>query len=214
MNGRRIDVGETIRYGWATTKANLNLVVLLTLVAGLVSGVPSGIADGLKESAPGLALPFQLASFVLSMLVGIGTLRVSLRLHDGLPVTVGDLFRADWSLFWRYTLATIAYGLLIAVGFILLVVPGIILSIRYLLYGYLVLERGARPVAALAQSAAATQGARWDLFILGLALILLNIVGALLLLVGLLVTIPVSYLALARAYRTLTGGVPAPQPVA
>ncbi len=212
MNGRRLDVGETIRYGWTTTKANLGLVILLTIVAGLASGVPSWVADPLERSAPALALLLRLAAFVLSMLVGIGTLRISLLLHDGRPVEVRDLFRADWSLFWRYLLATFAYGLLMGIGFILLVVPGIVLAVRYVFYGYFVLERAARPGTALAQSAAATQGARWDLFILGLALLLLNVLGALLLLVGLLVTIPVSYLALARAYRTLTGGVPAPQP--
>jgi len=201
---RRLDGGATIRYGWDVTKANLSLIIVLMIVAALATGIPSGIAESLEQPAPGLAVLFRLASSILSIVVGIGALRISLRLHDGQQVALRDLFAVDWSTFWRYGVATLLYSLVVAVGLVLFVIPGIILAVRYLLFGYFVVEKGARPVEALAQSSAATEGVRWDIFIFILALLLLNILGALLLLIGLLITVPISYLAAARVYRTLT----------
>lgn len=205
---RRVDVGETIRYGWEVTKANLSLIIVLVIVAALATGIPSGIAESLERPAPALSALFRLASSILSIVVGIGALRVSLRLHDGQDVALRDLFAVDWSTFWRYAVATILYSLIVAVGLVLFVIPGIILAVRYLFFGYFVVEKGARPVEALAQSSAATEGVRWDLFVFAVALLILNVVGAMLLLVGLLVTVPISYLAAARVYRTLTPSPP------
>lgn len=208
---RSIDVGEAIRHGWETAKANFNSLAVLAIAAGLATGIPSGIAEALKQSNPGLAFLIRLMGFVVSMLVGIGALRISLRLHDGQSVSVEDLFTADWPLLWRYTVATFLYGLVVGIGLILFVIPGIIFAVRYVLYGYFVVERNARPTEAFAQSAAATEGARWEIFLLMLTLLILNALGAALLLIGLLVTVPLTYLSGAWVYRRLTGGV-VPQP--
>lgn len=211
MAAARLDVGATVRYGWETTKANLALVVLVTLLAGLITAVPAWIANSLDGRATALSALLRLTGAILSVLVGIGVVRISLRLHDGQRVELGDLLRADWPLFWRYLAATIVYSLIVAAGLVLLIVPGVILAVRYVLFGYFIVERNARPVEALKMSAAATQGAYWELSVLALALFGIILLGALLLGVGLLVAFPVVYLAAARAYRTLTGG-PAPQP--
>jgi len=201
---RRVDAGAAIRYGWDVTKANLSLIIVLVIIAALATGIPSGIAESLEQPAPALSALFRLASSILSIVVSIGALRISLRLHDGQEVALRDLYAVDWSIFWRYAVATILYSLIVAVGLVLFVIPGIILGMRYLLFGYFVVEKGSRPVDALAQSSAATDGARWDLFVFVLALLLLNILSALALVVGLLITIPISFLASARVYRTLT----------
>ena len=200
----RLDIGASIRYGWGVTKANLSLIIVLANAGALATGIPSGIAESLERPAPALSALFRLASSILSIVVGIGAVRISLRMHDGQEVMLRDLFAVDWSTFWRYLVATILYSLIVAVGLVLFVIPGIIFAVRYLLFGYFIIEKGARPVEALTRSSAATEGVRWDLFVFVLALVLLNILGALLLLIGLLVTVPISYLAAARIYRTLT----------
>lgn len=211
MDARKFDVGDAIRFGWETTKANLNLVVVLTLVAALATGVPSAIAEGFDPGSPVLAALFRLIGVIVSLVVSIGAIRISLRLHDGGSATVRDLFAVDGPLFWRYFLASILYSLIVTVGLVLLIIPGVILSVRYVFYGYALVDRNARPLEALAQSAAASRGAWGSISLFGLAVILLNILGALLLGIGLLVTAPVSALASAWVYRRLTGtGSPAP----
>lgn len=208
MDARRLDIGETVRFAWERTKSNLGQLIVLTVVAAVASAIPSGIAESLDESAPGVAALFSAIGFIISMLIGIGAVRIGLKLHDGQPAAIGDLFAADWSLFWRYTVATILYAVIVGIGLVLFVIPGVIFGVRYLFYAYFVFERGARPVEALAQSAAATEGVRWDVFLFGVVMLLLILLGAIALVVGLLITVPLVYVATARAYRTLTRTTP------
>lgn len=209
MTPQTFKVGDAIRFGWETTKANLNLVIVLAVAGLLATGLPSAIAQAVDGGSPGLAALFRIAGTITSLIVGVGVTRVSLRLHDGGTATVGDLFAVDGPLLWRYFLASLLYCLAVAVGLVLLIIPGIVFSVRYLFYGYAVVDRNARPVEALAQSAAATKGVWGALSLFGLVILLLNILGALALGVGLLVTLPVSALAVAWVYRRLAGPVPA-----
>jgi uncharacterized membrane protein len=71
------------------------------------------------------------------------------------------------------------------------------------MYGYVIVDRGLGPIDALKRSAAITHGARLALFGFAIVLMLLNIVGALALLIGLFVTIPISMVAMAYVYRKL-----------
>ena len=205
MDAPKFDVGDAIRFGWETTKANLNLVVVLTLVAALATGVPSAIAQGLDRGSPVLAALFRLIGGIVSLVVAVSAIRISLRLHDGGSAEVRDLFAWDGPTLWRYFLASLLYSVIVAVGLVLLIVPGVIFSVRYAFYGYAVVEQNAGPREALAQSAAATRGAWWTVSLFGLVTILVNILGALLLGIGLLVTVPVTTLAAAWVYRKLTG---------
>jgi hypothetical protein len=211
-NGKTFEIGDAIRFGWEKTKANLNLVVVLTLAAALATGIPSAIAEGLKDSAPALSGLFRIASSVISLIVGVGVTRISLRLHDGGTATVRDLFTVEGPLLWRYFLASLLYALIVAVGTILLVIPGIIFAVRYVFYGYAVVDRGALPMESMRQSAEATKGVWGNVSLFGLVLILLNILGAILLGVGLLLTAPTSAIAAAWVYRRLTGTAPATVP--
>ena len=74
---------------------------------------------------------------------------------------------------------------------------------------YLVVDRGAGPIEAIKESWRITKGHKWQLFLLMLTLILLNIAGIIAFVIGVLVTIPVTWLAVTHAYRALSGPGPA-----
>ena len=63
----------------------------------------------------------------------------------------------------------------------------------------------------MSESHRLTRGHKWQLFGFVLLLLLINLLGLLALVVGLLVSIPVSTLAFVHAYRVL-GGKPGPRP--
>lgn len=88
-------------------------------------------------------------------------------------------------------------------GFILLIVPGIIIVLMFQMYAYLVVDKGLGPIAALKRSRVITKGSRWRLFVLGFLIVLVNLGGLLCLVVGLLVTIPLTAIASARVYDLL-----------
>ena len=89
------------------------------------------------------------------------------------------------------------------VGFILLIIPAFIFAVMFSMATYLVIDKNLSPVEAMKESRRITNGHKWDLVVLSLLLLLVNILGLLALVVGLLVSLPVSSLAVAHAYRTL-----------
>jgi uncharacterized membrane protein len=103
----------------------------------------------------------------------------------------------------NYFLASVVQGIIVTIGFILLIIPGIILSIRLYYTYYLIIDKNLGFVEAIKKSWAITRGNTWNLFFFGVLIGLINILGALCLIVGLFVTVPLSLLALTFVYRKL-----------
>lgn len=93
--------------------------------------------------------------------------------------------------------------MIVAGGFLLLVVPGVIWGLKYGYAGFLVVDRKLDPIEAIRESGRLTQGEKGQLFKLGLLLFCVNLLGAIALMVGLLVTIPTTVIAAAYALRHL-----------
>jgi uncharacterized membrane protein len=132
----------------------------------------------------------------------MGLITISLKLIDGSKAELGDLF-SRVHLFFKYLGGEILYGLIILAGLVLLIVPGVLWALKFALVGYFIMDRELGPVEALRKSAAATAGAKWNLFLLVLLLAGINLLGALALVVGLFATIPTTVVAVAFVYRRL-----------
>jgi len=94
-------------------------------------------------------------------------------------------------------------------GILLLVVFGVILVVMFIFAGLLVIDREVGPIEALKESYRITSGHRWSILGLILVLFLINLLGLLALIVGMLVSIPIALLALTHAYRVLSGSAEA-----
>ena len=159
----------------------------------------------------------------------MGLTRIGLRFCDGEWAYLTDLF--PWGPFFRYVAASILYSAMVGVflfgaltlgalllpavadsplheagvviGMILLLLPAIILGIMFSLFPFVIMDENAGPAQALVRSAAITKGARGQLFVFLVVLSFLNVLGAVLLMVGLLLTIPITFLSEAYVYRKL-----------
>jgi uncharacterized membrane protein len=89
------------------------------------------------------------------------------------------------------------------VGTILLIVPGIIWALKFQFYGYYIVDKNLKPVDALKMSAMSTSGKKGNLFVFFVLLGLINFLGLIALLVGLLISVPVTLLAYVYVYRLL-----------
>jgi len=198
-----------LRFGWETFKKRpaffIGIFVLIWVIGAVGSELGAHVNNAQTPSILVLALAGVFINIVVGVLLKMGTISFVLAAHDAPEsATVRDLWEPD--MFWNYLGAMILTGIIVVVGLILVIVPGIIWALRYVFVPYLVIDRGLAPLAALRESSRITYGHKWQLLGLFLALIVLNIVGAIALLVGLLVTIPLSSFALAHAYRTLEHG--------
>ena len=134
------------------------------------------------------------------MLVGLHVM--ALKSVDGEIPRVGDLF----GLLERgpaYVLALGIYYLAMSGGLVLLIVPGIYLAIRYCLFAQVITDTSASALAALRKAAALAHGNWAPLGALFLIAFLLSLAGMALLGIGLIISFPVSLLAIAGFYRSL-----------
>jgi hypothetical protein len=143
-----------------------------------------------------------IALWVVGVIIQIGWVKISLLLSRDQKPAVSELF-AHGSLFFPFIIGSICYGLAVLGGCILLIVPGIIVMIMLEMYSYFIVDRNMGPTASLKASRALTKGVRWQLACFGALILLLNIGGLLCFVVGLLFTIPTSYIAAAYVYDQL-----------
>jgi uncharacterized membrane protein len=202
MATKKFSKGEAIRFGWNTMKNNLGFFIGLLIVAGLITIIPTFLQLATQGDAPGLSFIFAIISGVLQLIIEMGMIKIALKFADNTKAEFGDLFSC-LPLFFKYLASSVLYGLITLGGLILLIIPGIIWGIKFYFFGYSIVDQGAGPIEALKRSSAITMGAKWDLFLFGLLIIGINILGLLALVIGLFATIPTSMVAIAFVYRKL-----------
>lgn len=202
--GGNFSIGNAVSYGWKTATSNLTFFVLLLVIMFAINIIP-GLLSSYFEDNGGSMLGFlsSLVGWGLQLLVSLGVIGIALRIYDRKKAAYAQLFKYV-HLIIPYFFACILYGLLVFVGLLLLIVPGIYWAIKYRYYTYFMVDKNMGPIEALKASGKITQGQKWKLFFLGIVLALINIVGALALLVGLFVTIPLTMMAEAYVFRKLS----------
>src|SRR5262245_8498413 len=220
---------SALRFGWETFKKRpwffVGAFVLIAIAQGVTEGLSRAVDAPFGGSESDYAFLGALLSLALSTLISMGITAFGLAAHDN-PETVelSALWRPHP--FWKYLGLTLLFALIfvalslfgvalvaalgvgagLRIGIPLLVVIGVIIALMFFFSGFLVIDRGLGPIQALKESHRITQGYKWTLFVLSLLLFLINVAGLLALIVGLLVSAPVSLLALTHAYRVLSGG--------
>ena len=198
---RSFDKVGLIKQSWELVKKNARLIALL-MVAFVGYQVIQGVVQGFfKYSA--LSVIVSLAFTVLTLFFEIGFLKIVLKLVDSQKADINELWAYPQYLL-RMIGASIIYGLIVVAGFILLVVPGIYLALRLQFYSYYIIDKDAGAIDSLRMSWKATEGNVINIFLFELLLIGINILGAIALIVGLLVTIPVTFVAVTYLFRKLS----------
>ena len=212
---------DAISTGWKVTKSRFPLLLayLGTLILlGAARYFIEKPIDSIGIKAV-LGIAFQIVNWYLTF----NALGVSLKLIDEKEVTYADFWRPQNN-FWFYVLATLLYGLfssgvalpflipgaildslpLLAVGVLLLIFPGVIIGLMFMFYGYVMIEQKRGPIEALKESKRLTAGVKWDLFLFSLLALGLNLLGVLALILGVLVTMTITFIAMAHLYRQRT----------
>lgn len=111
--------------------------------------------------------------------------------------------KLTFSRFAYYFLAALVSGIFIILGFFALIIPGIILALRFAMVKYIVAEKEIGPLEACRQSAKLTRGSRMRLLGFYVTAFFFNLLGLICLGVGIFYTLPVTYIATAVIYKKL-----------
>jgi hypothetical protein len=205
---------------------------LIALVAGLVGLVNKGliqslmndpIFQGLQEcvgrQCPTLVyqsgdqiiqlvsgnLVSLIVSFVALMLcfagLDFGFKRIALDIYDRDESDVRQLF-SQWKIIGKGFCAWALYCVIVWLGFMLFVIPGFIVLLRFAFFPFFMIDKNAGVVDSLKMSWEATRNHFWDIFACWFAVKIVSYV-CFLSWIGVLLTWPVSTLAYAYVYRQL-----------
>ena len=150
----------------------------------------------------------QFISFALTLgqvFLSLGFTKIMLLLIQDKHVEVADMFN-NFGAFLSYFVATFLYGIGVTIGLFLLVAPGLFIAIRFQFYPYFILEENANSFTALKNSYYLSQNLTVELFLLGIIIIALNVAGALTFGIGIIFTYPLTTMATAVVYKSLTEG--------
>lgn len=192
-NGYEFDLGKYIQQGFEILKKDIGSFIAFTLITGIINTVLSFIP---------------VIGWIASMLVNpplfVGFAIVGKRILQNEPYEFKDFFKGFEDIGNLFLTAIIA-ALLIAVGFILLVLPGIYLAVAYTWMYFFVVFYKLEFWPALESSRKIISKNWFSIFAFLIVLFFINILGAIALGIGLLFTIPLSMLAIFLAFDDIVG---------
>ena len=200
-------VGDSVGYGWNAYWNNLGPMLLIVVVMFAIE-IAFSVFSSVIGSSAGSTL-VSLVGFLISVLLALGLVRVSLALTRGEEPKVSMLFETTH--YGTYLVASILFGIGAFISVFAFIVGLVVFATFFSFYGFVVVDQDERnPVDALKRSAKLVAGHFWSVLGLAIVLVLINIVGLMLLGIGMLVTYGITVIAWAYAYRALSGQSVAP----
>jgi hypothetical protein len=167
---------------------NLCLVVVVYLAIAIVLSV----------------IPFigPLAGIFVNAFLMLGLWKVGLAAVDGQPIQVGMLFSYS-KLWWKAGLANLALSLTVGGFALLLLVPGLIVSVLFFCWGLLVVDKGLPPFQALNESYHLVKPRLLTWVMLSLISLIAVVVGLICLVVGVIPAMALIVILACVAYRRI-----------
>ena len=208
LNEKKFSKEQAIKFGWQRTKDNIGFFIVYLVLLFAIEFFFSFFIEIFDEAGFfSLSVIFNLGSFIVSIVSSIFAVKIGLRLYDNQKIGSYDFLAFNLSTFFKFLLAYILYTIMIIIGFVLLVVPGLYLALKYQFFQFLIIERNMDPIKAFKESGKITDGSKWNLFFLALIFLVIVGIGALALLVGLFVAIPIIIVAWAYVYKKLSSEI-------
>ncbi|RLV48105.1 hypothetical protein D9V37_18675 [Nocardioides mangrovicus] len=168
------------------------------------------------QCGPGLfvsLLGSGIGGFIVSLItqaLGAGVIKDGLNVADGKPATVGEVFA--WFTKPNVIVAALLVSVITAIGFVLCYLPGIVAGFLLNWTMFYVVDQNLAPMDAIRASIKFTTSHLGETLLFYILAIIAFAVGAIVCLVGLLVTAPIVVIAAAYTFRRLNGQPVSPAP--
>ncbi len=205
----QFSIEDVLREAWAKTdgsKASFALAFLMYLVVyvgvGFVVGLATAIFDRVGFEV--FDVLDQLIPVVIGMPMAAGMAIFGVRRSadvESSPMIVLSYFHLWIPIF----ILTLLMYIVLAIGLALLVIPGLYLAVSYMLALPLLIDKKLEPWTALETSRKALTNHWLNFFGISLVLGLINLATIVTLGIGLIWTLPMTYIALGILYRKVFG---------
>lgn len=191
MTKQHFSFQEVFKFGWAKTKQHAWFIVLTFIIAAIcMSAVRIN----------------PILNLIVSIMVGVSLTSISLIIVRDQHFTFTDLYNPLLSAkrVLKFAFLAILYAVAVAIGTILFIIPGVYIATRFNFFPYVAIENENVHIKDLiSMSYKLSNNHFWVILAFLVLAMVLNIIGALLFGVGLIVTIPVTLFANAYMYVRL-----------
>jgi len=191
---------------WVLFKKNWKfslLVVLMITIIQVFLGLGSYGVDPMTGARYGSVL-ISVIGFVASVVIAIGSVTIFIGLARGEEKELEDLVMSvSIKKMVTYLFASIIYGMIVILGLLLFVIPGIIAILVFLPYVYVLTDKNLNATESLKKTREMTKGNRINIFLLLIVLAIFNLLGFLAFVVGLLFTSTITMFVFALMYIKL-----------
>lgn len=220
---QQIEAGDVLSNTWDIFKNQLGLLVgsfvmLIAVYFGLsIAGQAAQFA--VLFGAGGLQAPnnpnFDSLSIAVAVIVGLvyfattcffegGYHVLLLKIARGERAEITDMFSGA-RFFWRIFFANLLFTLMVYVGLVLLIVPGIIVSLMFWPFMYVIVDRDVGIIESFRRSRELTSGNYVASIVLGLAAAGAYLAGLFACCVGVIFSMPFALFTFAVAYCAMSG---------
>ncbi len=193
-------------YGWQQMWKHFLYLFLVLIIVGIAESPTSIVRDSDAENSPGMIILQILAAvywLLVFSVVKYGGNLMYLRAIRNEKFEISEMFDGFKKNYINIILANLLTFAIIGLGFVLLIVPGIILACRLAFVSYLVMDKNMEPVAAIEKSWEMTKGHGWQIFGMGLLVIPIVIGGLICFIVGIVFSIIWISAAFASMYHAI-----------
>lgn len=212
-----LSVGQVLSEAWARTSGRkgkfigaffMYMIVMVCIMLVMQAITMELIVPNVDKSLlPSLGLVQQLIINLVMLPIGVGLFMLGLRASVDADLYVTSIF--DYFAKALSLLATlILMYLLVAVGLVLLILPGVYLIFAYYLAMPLVVEKGLSPWQALEASRKAITHRWFTVFGLMIVLMLITMISMIPLGIGMIWSMPMMMIAYGLLYRNIFGVEP------
>jgi len=193
-------------YGWQQMWKHFLYLFLVMIIVAIAESPASIVRDSDADTSPGMIVLQILAAaywvFVLTVVKYGGDL-MYLRAIRNQKIEISEMFDGFRKNYLNIILANLLTFAIVGLGFVFLIVPGIILACRLAFVSYLVMDKYMEPIAAVEKSWEMTKGHGWQIFGMGLLVIPIVIGGLLCFIVGIVFSIIWICAAFAAMYHAV-----------
>lgn len=213
---RAVDFGSVFNYACQIWRGNLGILVGATaitfaiafgfnFVCGFVTAI---LIEGGGDQVIGAVFNLGSSFFgqLIQIFLGIGMSRIGLSLARRQPTEMSMLFSGT-DVFLPIVLTSIVFGIAIAIGFALLIVPGVLLFLFFWPYYYFIVDRKAGMIDSFSRGFEIAKLNLGTSFLMGLVSLGIIFLGLIALCVGLLFAAPLVTVLFASGYLMMKGEI-------
>jgi hypothetical protein len=203
-------IGGSFSFAWRKMFEKAFLPLLLAvIIVGLLNG-PAGAtwkADGHLGWQFLLFFPvilFGLAyAFLFLPVIKYGEHFLFLKAMRDEETSLATIFDGFKNQYLNIILANLIVTALVIIGFVMLIIPGIIIACRLVFVSYLVMDKNLEPIKAVEKSWQMTKGHGWTIFFMAIISFFLVIGGIIVFIFGVLISIMWIHSAFASLYQAV-----------